>query len=187
MTHVTPLRPLCCSWASPTEPSWMSWAGRTARWSSGTRTSLPGSAATSRTGWTRTSGRQMRLGMRLNRPEGVQTLIAQRHLSWSELVVRGRVELPTFRFSGECPGPHEFTTVRLIRPDDLLGHLGVHERPHVSTTVVSIALATGLYLAPDLPLPRRESAQGCRCPSTKFLIFVNRTGVCAQVALRYRD
>jgi hypothetical protein len=32
-----------------------------------------------------------------------------------------------FRFSGERPGPHESTTVRLIRPDDLLGYLGVQD------------------------------------------------------------
>src|ERR1700745_3752804 len=33
-----------------------SWAGRTAQWSSGTHTSPPGSAGTSRTGSTRSSG-----------------------------------------------------------------------------------------------------------------------------------
>jgi hypothetical protein len=51
--------------------------------------------------------------------------------------------LVTIRFSGERPRPHESTTVRLIRPGDLLGHLGVQDRPHVSTAVVSIALAAG--------------------------------------------
>ena len=64
-------------------------------------------------------------------------------LNW---VVRGRVELPTFRFSGERPGPHESTTVRLIRLDDLLGHLGVQNRPCASTTVVSTALAVDLCI-----------------------------------------
>jgi hypothetical protein len=44
------------------------------------------------------------------------------------------------------PGPHESTAVRLIRPDDLLWHLGVQDRPHVSTTVVSMALAAGLRI-----------------------------------------
>ena len=58
----------------------------------------------------------------------------------------GAPRLVTIRFSGECPGPHESTTVRLIRPDDLLGHLGVQDRPHVSTTVVSTALAAGLCI-----------------------------------------
>ena len=51
--------------------------------------------------------------------------------------------LYAFRFSGECPGPRGSTRVRLIRPDDLFGHLGVQDRPHVSTTVVSTALAAG--------------------------------------------
>ena len=37
----------------------------------------------------------------------------------------GDHQLATIRFSGERPSPHESTTVRLIRPDDLLGHLGV--------------------------------------------------------------
>lgn len=50
------------------------------------------------------------------------------------------------RFSGECPGPRESTAVRLISLNDLLGHLGVQDRPHVSTTVVSTALAAGLYI-----------------------------------------
>ena len=55
-------------------------------------------------------------------------------------------EQSAFRFSGERPSPHESTTVRLIRPDDLLGHLGVQDRPHVSTAVVSTALAAGLCI-----------------------------------------
>jgi hypothetical protein len=64
----------------------------------------------------------------------------------------------TVRFSGECPGPRESATGHLNRPDDLLGHLGVQDRPQVSTAVVSTALATGLSIRrSDLPLPRRES------------------------------
>jgi hypothetical protein len=47
-----------------------------------------------------------------------------------KLVVRGRVELPTF-FSGSFSSPHGSTAARLSRPDASLGHLGVHERPHV--------------------------------------------------------
>ena len=63
------------------------------------------------------------------------------------------------RFSGECPGPHESTEDHLSRLDDPLGHLGVQDRPHVSTTVVSTALATGLSIRrPDLPLSRRGVA-----------------------------
>jgi len=52
-------------------------------------------------------------------------------------VVRDRIELSTFRFSGERPSPHESTTVRLIRPDDLLGYLGVQDRPQVSITLLA--------------------------------------------------
>ena len=72
----------------------------------------------------------------------------------------------SFRLSGECPGPHESTAVRLIRPDDLLGHLGVQDRPYVSTTVVSTALAAGsLYpVTADLPLPRRGVGSGLPTP-----------------------
>jgi hypothetical protein len=42
----------------------------------------------------------MRLEMRLDRPENVHTFMIARNLAWSELVVRGGVEPPTFRFSG---------------------------------------------------------------------------------------
>ena len=58
-------------------------------------------------------------------------------------VAWGREEAVAVRFSGERPGPRESTAVRLIRPDDLLGHLGVQDRPHLSTAVVSTALAAG--------------------------------------------
>jgi hypothetical protein len=64
--------------------------------------------------------------------------------------------LPSVRFSGECPGPHKSTAVHLIRPDDLIGHPGVQDRLHVSTAVVSTALAVGLVSGdPDLPPSRR--------------------------------
>jgi hypothetical protein len=52
------------------------------------------------------------------------------------------------RFSGECPGRRESTTVFLTRPDDLPGHLGVQDWPHVSTAVVSTALAASGPLSP---------------------------------------
>ena len=69
----------------------------------------------------------------------------------------GWPRLVAIRFSGECPRPRESTAVRLIRPDDLLGHLGVQDRPHVSTAVVSTALAAGvsdlLRMAGELLLP----------------------------------
>jgi hypothetical protein len=42
----------------------------------------------------------MRLEMRLDRPRRIQALMTPRHCGWSEVVVRGRIELPTFRFSG---------------------------------------------------------------------------------------
>jgi hypothetical protein len=61
-------------------------------------------------------------------------------------------------FSGECASPHESTTGRLHSADDRLGHLGVQERPYVSTSVVSTTLATGLYVRRlDLPLGGGES------------------------------
>ena len=38
--------------------------------------------------------------MRLNRPEDIPRTAYTRCLPWSELVVRDRIELSTFRFSG---------------------------------------------------------------------------------------
>src|SRR6516165_10122300 len=38
--------------------------------------------------------------MRLNRPVGIQPLTGLRHSAWSEVVVSGEVDPPTFRFSG---------------------------------------------------------------------------------------
>ena len=66
---------------------------------------------------------------------------ARRRVQQRPAVVLDALALVAFRFSGECPGPRESTAVRLIRPDDLLGHLGVQDRPRVSTAVVSTALA----------------------------------------------
>lgn len=64
--------------------------------------------------------------------------------------------IASFRFSGELPRPRKPIASHLSRPDDLFGHLGVQERPHVSIAVVSTALASGLYLRrPGLPLLRR--------------------------------
>jgi len=57
------------------------------------------------------------------------------------LVVRGRIELPTFRFSGGFAGLGQSTTVQLTGPYDALAPVGVQNRPHVSGTVVSKALA----------------------------------------------
>ena len=55
----------------------------------------------------------------------------------------GEADLP---FSEGFSGPHESTAVRLSRPDDAPGHLGIHGRPQVSTAVVSTALAVGLFV-----------------------------------------
>jgi len=68
----------------------------------------------------------------------------------------GCLDNPAVRFSGECPGPREFTTGHLIRSDDLVEHLGVQGRLHASATVVHAALAIGLSGRRfDLPLPER--------------------------------
>jgi hypothetical protein len=48
---------------------------------------------------------------------------------------------PTFRFSGGFAGPGRSSTDCLTRPYDELGLLGVQDQPHVSTAVVSSALA----------------------------------------------
>jgi hypothetical protein len=42
----------------------------------------------------------MRLQMRLNRPEEAHLAAPDQHSCWSEVVVRDRIELSTFRFSG---------------------------------------------------------------------------------------
>jgi hypothetical protein len=60
----------------------------------------------------------------------------------SGLVVRGGVEPPTFRFSGGLASPAESTTGRLSRPYDVRAVLGVQNQRHVSTAVVSTALAS---------------------------------------------
>jgi hypothetical protein len=73
-----------------------------------------------------------------------------------------KVRYPGLRLSGECPDPCESTAVRLIRLNDLLGHLGVQDRPHVSTTVVSIALAAGLYIRGPCPSASRAGVKPAR-------------------------
>jgi hypothetical protein len=50
--------------------------------------------------------------------------------------------VPTFRFSGGLASPRESTKGRLSRPFEVLAALGVLNRPHVSTVVVSTALAS---------------------------------------------
>ena len=87
----------------------------------------------------------------------------------------------TIRFSGECPRPRESTAVRLSSPDDLLGHPGVQGRPHVSTAVVSTALAADpLYLVTaDLTLPERGVTIAANiCPA----VIYTRTAACPSAA-----
>ena len=61
-----------------------------------------------------------------------------RRASWCSASIPGRVtlagDLPVFR---RISGSRESATVHPIRPDDALGPLGVHDRPHTSTPVVS--------------------------------------------------
>jgi hypothetical protein len=52
---------------------------------------------------------------------------------------------------------------------------------------VSTALATGLCTRRPLTFRSRGVGSGLSTPSAKFQILVTRTGVSAQVALRYRD
>jgi hypothetical protein len=61
-------------------------------------------------------------------------------------VVRDRIELSTFRFSGECLSPRESTAGYLSSSDDGIAHFGVHDRPCASTAVVSRPLAVGFIL-----------------------------------------
>jgi hypothetical protein len=71
----------------------------------------------------------------------------------ASLVAVTAADQSAFRFSGERPRPRESTAVRLTRPDVLLRHLGVQDRPQVSTIVVSTALAAGLGIrGSDVPL-----------------------------------
>ena len=82
----------------------MSWAGQTPPWSSGTPTSPHGFGGTSPTGSTRSYGRRLILEMRLATPEADSKGSSARCIACSEVVVRGGVEPPTFRFSG-VPSP----------------------------------------------------------------------------------
>ncbi len=52
----------------------------------------------------------------------------------------------TGRFQKDFLVHDESITVRLSRPGGLSGNLGVHGRPHVSTAVVTNALADGLFV-----------------------------------------
>jgi len=79
--------------------------------------------------------------MRLAAPDPSLKRSSARSIAWSEVVVRGGVELPTFRFSEGFAGPGRSIRVRPTGPDDALATFGVREQPHISTVVVSKALA----------------------------------------------
>ena len=98
------------------------------------------------------------LEMRLQAFTSCTLTITRRMSAQVRVVVRGRIELPTFRFSGGFAGPGESTTVQLTGPYDLLALVGVQGRPHVSRAVVSKALARSAMRRGCLPL-----GAGCRC------------------------
>jgi hypothetical protein len=94
-----------------------------------------------------------------HRRRGLDLLRPNSAVQQASLAAETSAEQSAFRFSGERPGPRESTTVRLSRPDGMIGQLGVQDRLHVSTTVVSTALATGISVRrSDPPLPRRGVA-----------------------------
>lgn len=79
-----------------------------------------------------------------------------------------------FRFSGERPGPRASIAGHVSRPDGLLRRLGVQDRCHVPTTVVSTALAvvpcirrplTSLLGRPSRIAPCMRSARRSGAPT----------------------
>ena len=80
-----------------------------------------------------------------DRPAASIAFRASRPPFWdaSDQYVSG--QLSDFR---RMPGPRQFTAGHLSRLDDLVKDLGVQDRPHVSTDVVSTVLAA------DLCIPR---------------------------------
>jgi hypothetical protein len=76
-------------------------------------------------------GRRMRLATHEADSKGSSV----RGIAWSEVVVRGGVEPPTFRFSGGFAGPGESSAVRLTRQSAALtvsGFRGSHTCPQSS-------------------------------------------------------
>jgi hypothetical protein len=61
-------------------------------------------------------------------------LLAEK-IRWCDWVVRDRIELSIFRFSGGFAGPRMSTVAYLSRRYALLAAHGVHARRRVSTTV----------------------------------------------------
>ena len=96
-----------------------------------------------------------------------KTSLEQAKRRWRRLPARlavggqGQGRTADLPLSGERPGPRASTIVRLIRPDDLLGHLGGQDRLHVSTAVVSTALAAGLCIWWSPTFRLRAGSQAC--------------------------
>jgi hypothetical protein len=65
--------------------------------------------------------------MRLQLPQVAHERSLNARLRCSEVVVRGRIELPTFRFSGGFARPGESTIDRLNRPNDVSEHQDVQD------------------------------------------------------------
>ena len=101
--------------------------------------------------------------MRLDRSRSTQTLMPLRHLGWSEVVVRGGVEPPTFRFSGGFAGPGWSTISHLSGQNAVLLLTGVQDCRHSSRRVVSTSLA------------RSAGPAGCRW-------FTRQSGLTADTA-----
>src|SRR5215467_11023118 len=80
------------------------------------------------------------------------------------------LELPSFRFSGGFAGPDKSIAGRVTRPDDALWLPEVQDQLHVSTAVVSTALA-------------RSDAVSCSNLDNSTVIWQHRTG-CSAAALR---
>jgi hypothetical protein len=69
--------------------------------------------------------------------------VRARYRPSSEVVVRGGVEPPTFRFSGGLARPAESIAGCLSGPNEALALLGVHVQRHGSAAVVSKIEAAG--------------------------------------------
>jgi hypothetical protein len=102
------------------------------------------------------------------------------------VVVRGGVEPPTFRFSGGLARPGQSTTAQLARPDGASAVPTVQDQPHVSTAVVSTALARPTRVASsseDRALSRSVSAQSVDFSYHSFGLRVS--GGCSKLCCRF--
>ena len=118
--------------------------------------------------------------MRLNRPDGAQKRSSSRRFTWSELVVRGRVELPTFRFSGtRVPAGHSPSAVLPCDPraTSVLHHdrprqlrRNPHEPP-AQTAREAISASR-----PSTAWRYRYDAAGDACPIRRIRFLRSRAG-----------